>query len=79
MWLTPVLLACLLTLVAGKTGGKGTQKYGRHAVGCNLEKTKSIEEQMMPDGDPLRLATKMQVKNVRDVPDSGGSFGVEVR
>ena len=79
MWLTPIVLGCLLTIVAGKTSEKGTQKYGRHAIGCSLKKTQHIGEQMMPNGDPLRLAAKMQVKNVRDVPDSGGSFGVDVK
>ena len=61
---------------------KAVMKYGYQASRCNLVVPKSVEEQMHPnvnEGNPLNLTVKMRVRNVRDVPDSGGSYGVDVK
>ena len=58
------------------------KKFGYKTVGCHLEIPKSVEEHFHPNinhGNPLLLSVKIRVSNVRDVPDSGGSFGVDVK
>ena len=61
---------------------KAYMKYGRKASACNLHVPESAEEQMYPHMDqenPLNISVRMQVRDIRDVPDSGGSFGVDVK
>ena len=61
---------------------KAYMKYGRKASACNLHVPESAEEQMYPHMDqenPLNLSVRMQVRDIRDVPDSGGSFGVDLK
>ena len=40
---------------------------------------KEVSEHMEPDGELLRITIVMSIHYVRDVPDSGGSFGVVFR
>ena len=46
--------------------------------GCHLSLDSSFDE-MEPDGDPLLLNVKITVLHLRDVPDSGGSFDVDIK
>ena len=48
--------------------------------GCNLNVPKAVEEQIEPEpqSPPLIIDVHLLVIRVRDVPDSGGSYGVDV-
>ena len=48
--------------------------------GCNLKVPKAVEEQIEPEPQtlPLIIHVHLLVIRVRDVPDSGGSYGVDV-
>ena len=47
--------------------------------GCNLIPPKAIYGKLEPTGDPLIIHAKMHVLHIRNVPDGGGSFGVDVK
>ena len=47
--------------------------------GCNLIPSKAIFGQLEPKGNPLLINAKMHVLHIRNVPDGGGSFGVDVK
>ena len=47
-------------------------------TGCNLRVPKEVQDHMEAEGEPLVITIIMLIKFVRDVPDSGGSFGVDV-
>ena len=47
-------------------------------TGCNLRIPDDIKDHMEPEREPLVITIIMFIKYVRDVPDSGGSFGVDV-
>ena len=36
-------------------------------------------ENKRPSSNPLVLQTKLEVLHVRDVPDSGGTYGVDIK
>ena len=46
--------------------------------GCNLNTPKAIWKKLQPYADPLVLHVQIEVLGVRNVPNSGGSFGVDV-
>ena len=48
------------------------------AEGCNLVVPNSMKVEENSGGEPLLLSTKLKIRHVRNVPDSGGSFGVDV-
>ena len=47
--------------------------------GCNLYVPEEVRDHMEAEGEPLKITIIMQIEYVRDVPDSGGSFGVVFR
>ena len=47
--------------------------------GCNLYVPEEVRDHMEAEGEPLQITIIMQIEYVRDVPDSGGSFGVVFR
>ena len=78
-------LTCILLLVLHLTNvsaqGKRWIPKGRYKTppqGCNLVKTKSVKEQLEPSGEPLFILVHLEILGVRDVPDRGGSYGVDV-
>ena len=46
--------------------------------GCNLTLNNGYDE-MEPEGNPLLIQVRIRVFHLRDVPDSGGSFGVNIK
>ena len=77
-------LKCILPLVLLLTNvsaqGKGWKgRYKMPPQGCNLVKTKSVKEQLEPSGEPLFILVHLEILGVRDVPDRGGSYGVDVK
>ena len=71
--LWPVLLQLLLANVICATAEPNAT-----FTGCNLRVPKDVQDHMEAEGDPLVITMIMKIKFVRDVPDSGGSFGVDV-
>ena len=48
--------------------------------GCNLVKPKEVQirEEPQPESGPLILHTGFEIFRLGDVPDSGGSYGMDV-
>ena len=46
--------------------------------GCHLTLNNGYDE-MEPEGNPLLIQVRIRVFHLRDVPDSGGSFGVNIK
>ena len=70
----PPLLSVVLLLHFFATPSRGTNST---KTGCNLRVPKEVHAQMEPEGDPLKITFKFQPMHVRDVPGSGGAFGVD--
>ena len=49
----------------------------KHTQGCQLT-LNSGSDDMEPEADPLLLQVRIRVLHLNDVPDSGGSFSVDV-
>ena len=47
--------------------------------GCNLIPPRAILGKLEPKGYPLLIHSKMHVLHIRNVPNSGGSFGVDIK
>ena len=71
MWLIALQLLILGSVVAVATNTTFT--------GCNLRVPEDVRDHMEAKGEPLVITIIMIIKFVRDVPDSGGSFGVEFK
>ena len=48
-----------------------------NSKGCHLAPLSGYDN-IEPEGDPLLLHVRFRVLHIRDVPDSGGSFGVDI-
>ena len=48
------------------------------SAGCTLEAPHVIKVHKEALGDPLLIHTEIKVLGVRDVPDIGGSYGVDI-
>ena len=48
--------------------------------GCNLVTPQRVREHIEPESElgPLLLHIELSVLHIREIPDSGGSFGVDV-
>ena len=68
-----VLSQLLLAIVIGATSTTNTT-----FTGCNLRVPNDVKDHMEAEGEPLLITIIVFIKYVRDVPDSGGSFGVDV-
>ena len=71
MWLTALQLLILGSVAMAATNTTFT--------GCNLRVPEDVRNHMEAKGEPLVITIVMIIKFVRDVPDSGGSFGVEFK
>ena len=47
--------------------------------GCTLFVPQSVNRQREAKGSPLLISVDIKVRDVRDVPDSGGSYGADIR
>jgi len=64
--------AFLLHFVVSATIGTNSTN-----TGCNLHIPKVVQDHMEAEGEPLLITFIFQPLFVRDVPESGGSFGVD--
>lgn len=69
-----LLLICIMFAMA-----IGVSSAGNMTQGCNLYVPEEVRDHMEAEGEPLKITIIMQIEYVRDVPDSGGSFGVVFR
>ena len=67
----------LLLLILSLTNVSFCKK--RLPQGCRLLPTPAVVSQTEPTGEPLVISLDMKVLDVRDVPDAGGSYGVDVQ
>ena len=68
-----LLLVFLLANVSSARPG------GKVSAGCTLEAPHVIKVHKEALGEPLLIHTEIKVLGVRDVPDSGGSYGVDMK
>ena len=47
--------------------------------GCNLIPSKALLGKLEPENNPLLIHVTMHVLHIRNVPDGGGSFGVDIK
>ena len=65
-----LLITFVILVDAQQEGPMPKQK-----VDCSLETDFDSE----PKGNPLRIHVLIQILHIRDIPDSGGSFGVDIK
>ena len=56
-----------------------TQENDDTGNGCTLLVPPIVKKQMEPIGDPLLINMEFMNIRIRDVPNKGGSYGVEFR
>ena len=84
---TMVATSAILATLVFWAGVASAQFYGPalppstdEDKGCKLTLGNGFDDNAMePKGHPLLLNTSIRVYYLRDVPDSGGSFGVDMR
>ena len=74
MYLTHSLLLVLTLWSSFSSALKGKVK-----VGCRLEVTEYVGLQKETKGKPLVIFVDLKLLGVRDVPDSGGSYAMDVK
>ena len=62
----------MLVLLLGNVAWASNNTHG-----CKLNTPQDVQDQMEAKGKPLQVNITIMVSRVRDVPDSGGSFGVD--
>ena len=77
LYYCPLLLVLLMANVS--TGARKVNGVRTVNVGCNLQVPDAVKQQMEAmgnKGNPLIISVDIKVLGVRDVADSGGSYGV---
>ena len=47
--------------------------------GCTLETPGAVEQQREATGKPLLIYLDLKIAGVRDIPNQGGSFGIDLK
>ena len=71
-------LTYFLLLIVNLTNVSCLKRSKSLPQGCSLLPTTAVMTQMEPTEEPLSLSVAIKVLGVRDVPDRGGSYGVDV-
>ena len=66
----------LILLIAALPSGAIRNALSKAKIECKFEEK---WENKRPLGKPLVLHTELEVLHVRDVPDSGGTYGVDIK
>ena len=69
----------ILMLILSLTNVSFSKRHKPLPQGCRLLPTQAVVTQTEPTGEPLVISVDMKVLGVRDVPDTGGSYGVDVQ
>ena len=69
-----VLQSLVVAVIKSQYSGPMPQKQ----KGCHLDLNNGYDE-MEPEGYPLLIHVRIRIFHLRDVPDSGGSFGVNTK
>ena len=64
-------LIILMTVMPSNANSAKSPKYAK--TECQFQEFKK------PEGNPLILHTMLEVLHVRDIPDSGDSYGVDIK
>ena len=68
--------ALVLLLVTAVLATNSTMSQGN---ACKLSVPEAVQKHMAPQQEPLEMKVWIQHLRIRDVPNEGGSFGVEFR
>ena len=71
--------SCHTASTNGSQPGQLTHEGTESDVGCGLQAPQSVQKHWEAHGEPLLISIDMKVLNLRDVPDSGGSFQVDIK
>lgn len=74
-----VLLSIAMTVDANVVQEWINATLALESGGCNLIPSQALFGQLEPTDNPLLIDSKMHVLHIRNVPDGGGSFGVDVK
>ena len=72
-----VFEAFVVLLVARRV--QSTNSTQDNGNGCTLLVPPDVQKQMEPQGNPLQISMEFMNIRIRDVPNRGGSYGVEFR
>ena len=73
----PFLPFLILLAIHGVLATNSTKESNGN--GCTLVVPPAVLKQMEPNGDPLLFNVQFMNIRIRDVPNKGGSYGVEFR
>ena len=73
-----VLFLVMLVLHVVVIGAQNIGPMPMNPKGCHLTINNGFDD-MEPEGDPLLLNVSIRIYYLRDVPNSGGSFGADIR
>ena len=48
-------------------------------AGCTLKMPDSVKKEQEAVGKPLKINIDLKVMDVRDIPDQGGSYGIDIK
>ena len=68
----------LLMLILSWTNVSFSKRHKPLPQSCTLHPTPAVK-QTEPTGEPLLISVDMKVLDIREVPDTGGSYGVELQ
>ena len=77
MSFTLVVSVKLLSIVPA-INSQDIESLPNNSHGCRLSLNNGLDD-MAPKGDPLLIHNSIKVLYLRDIPDSGGTFAVDMR
>ena len=76
--LSCVVLISLLTSFVLLTNAQQSGPMPKEKLDCSLE-LNFLWYDSEPKGNPLPIQVRIIILHIRDIPDSGGSFGVDIK
>ena len=73
-----LVVVVYLSFAATAINSQNIGSLPNNSHGCHLTLNNGLDD-MAPKGDPLLLHNSIKVLCLRDIPDSGGTFGVDIR
>ena len=74
-----VFEALVVLLIARRVQSTNSTQDNGNGNGCTLLVPPDVQKQMEPQGNPLQISMEFMNIRIRDVPNRGGSYGVEFR
>ena len=83
LWFVVLLLPNAISAYWGQEYIEGVAKAATSALeldtGCTLKIPDAVVKQREALGNPLMIYIDLQVVGVRDIPNQGGSFGIDIQ